>query len=148
MGQSVIMAIPRRTFLILMFIGGTLAQSCNPSIQWTRCPPSGRRCDACFLVNFNNAAGESDTMCLQNQGFCIHTGNLIGDGTYAVATSSTGSCQPFSNDPLEFSLSSSKCSGGFLLQNGQVKRPEPVFGPGVVDVALEIPQEPPRRRIP
>merc|ERR1719215_23819 len=119
------------------------AQSCNPNIQWTRCPASGRNCAACFRVDFNNAARERDTMCLRSQGNCIFTGNLIGDGSFAVATASDlRNCRPFSNDALEFSLSSAKCSGGFILKNGRVQRPPPAFQEGqFTDIVLEVPEQ-------
>ena len=42
-------------------------------------------------------------------------------------------------------MASDACSGSFIVKNGQVRLPGPVFIPGVVeDVALPVP--PPRRR--
>jgi len=86
-------------------------------------------------------------MCLKEQkaGSCIFTGNLLSDSSFfAVTATNPGQCRPFSKDPLEVSLSSPKCSGGFLIRDGKVSRPPPVFGPGIRDEALEVDYEVPR----
>ena len=64
------------------------------------------RCDACFRINFKNAAQDRDIMCLkeQGEGTCIFTGNLLGDRSFfAVTATNARQCRPFSNDPLEVS---------------------------------------------
>ena len=41
-------------------------------------------------------------------------------------------------------MASDACSGSFIVQNGQVRRPGPVFIPGVVvDEVLEVPNSNP-----
>ena len=41
----------------------------------------------------------------------------------------------------QVSLSSPKCSGGFLIRDGKVSNPPPAFGPGIRDVVLEVPSD-------
>ena len=42
-------------------------------------------------------------------------------------------------------MASPQCSGAFVIENGQVRRPPPAFGPGVSDIVLQVPN---RRRRP
>ena len=77
----------------------------SPKIKWTGCPRI-RSCDACFSIEFDDAVGGSDIMCMNKSPNteCIWTGNLIKDSSFVAVTGSNGKCRPFGNDPLEVSF--------------------------------------------
>jgi len=118
---------------------GALGKCTAPKINWVECPYLERQCDACFSITFNDALlPKEDLMCMQaGQSPCIWTGNLVDDGSYVAVTASSGNCRPFSSDPLEVSLSSNRCSGSWLVNNGTGSRPGCVFCDGNHDIVLE-----------
>jgi len=81
-------------------------------------------------------------MCMRRgNGQCIFTGNLISDNSFVAVTAESGQCRPFSSDPLEVSLSSSRCPGSFLVSNGVANRPGCTFCNGVTDQVVQIPSD-------
>merc|ERR1712223_2327703 len=75
-------------WLLVFFAYRSWAKECLPEIKWTNCPRRARRCDACFRIDFKNAAQDRDLMCLKEQGrgTCIFTGNLLGDRSFFSVT--------------------------------------------------------------
>ena len=82
-----------------------LRQLLRIRIEWTGCGRvTGRSCDQCFSITYDDAQGGSDIMCMRRgNGQCIFTGNLISDNSFVAVTAESGQCRPFSSDPLEVS---------------------------------------------
>ena len=116
----------------------------SPKIKWKGCTRiAGNNCDACFSIEYDDAEGGSDTLCMKEGDFpCIFTGNLVKDGSYVAVTATNNVCRPFGSDPLEISFSSERCGGSWKVDdpspsNGIAKRPGCVFCNGVIDEVLE-----------
>merc|ERR1711963_130828 len=105
----------------------------SPTIKWKGCPRiGGLDCDACFSIVYDDAQGGDDTLCMKKgSSNCIFTGKLLSDDSYAAITASSGNCRPFSNNELEVSLSSDRCSGSWIVKDGKATRPPCVFCDGV-----------------